>query len=129
MYNILIVVRSRLHELDTRHTWFQEPMKLEDAYGRVWPIPAEYDFFMVEGALRGKFRDGRGKALVERNQWQLFDSTNTQHVFYSHNWDPLPGMEITMAMIIPQQDDNFICPKLDCKSNEFKKALAGGQNW
>jgi hypothetical protein len=28
--------------IDTRHTWFQEPLKLEDAFGRSIPIPAEY---------------------------------------------------------------------------------------
>jgi hypothetical protein len=46
MYNVLLSVRSRLSEPDTRHTWFQEPMRFEDAYGRVWPIPVEYDYLV-----------------------------------------------------------------------------------
>jgi hypothetical protein len=29
-------------KIDIKHTWFQEPMKLEDAFGRAIPIPAEY---------------------------------------------------------------------------------------
>ena len=28
--------------IDVKHTWFQEPLKLEDALGRVIPVPAEY---------------------------------------------------------------------------------------
>lgn len=129
MYNILIVVRSRLPEPDTRHTWFQEPVKLEDAYGRIWPIPVEYDYSMMEGALRGKFQNGRGKSLVERNRWQLFDSTNTQHIISPVNWEPIPGMKITMAMIIPQNDNIVVCPRLNCISTSFHMAMGGGQVW
>jgi hypothetical protein len=29
-------------KIDVRHTWFQEPIKLEDAFGRLIPIPPEY---------------------------------------------------------------------------------------
>jgi hypothetical protein len=43
-------------------------MRLEDAYGRIWPILAEYDYSMVEGLLRGKFLHGRGRQFVEENQ-------------------------------------------------------------
>jgi hypothetical protein len=44
MYNVLLSVRSRLSEPDTRHTWLQKPMRFEDAYGGVLPIPVEYDY-------------------------------------------------------------------------------------
>ena len=27
---------------DTQHTWFQPPVKFEDALGRVLPVPSEY---------------------------------------------------------------------------------------
>ena len=29
---------------DLRYTWFQDPIKFEDAMGRVIPIPSEYDW-------------------------------------------------------------------------------------
>jgi len=29
-------------KIDTRHTWFQDPIRLQDAFGREIPIPAEY---------------------------------------------------------------------------------------
>lgn len=44
IYNTVLWVRTRLSEPDTRHTWLQEPMRWEDAYGRVFPIPAEFDY-------------------------------------------------------------------------------------
>ncbi|KAE8445955.1 hypothetical protein EG329_012734 [Mollisiaceae sp. DMI_Dod_QoI] len=128
IYNILLAVRSRLSELDTRYTWFQKPMRFEDAYGRIWPIPVEYNYWMMEGAVRGKFQSGRGRTLVERDQWQLFDSTNTRNIFSPDNWEPIPGMNITMAMIIPQTDDNTFCPKLNCPSNSYTDAIGGGKN-
>jgi hypothetical protein len=30
--------------LDTRHTWAQAPVTLEDALGRQIPVPSEYDW-------------------------------------------------------------------------------------
>lgn len=29
---------------DTQHTWFQQPVKFEDALGRVIPVPSEYNW-------------------------------------------------------------------------------------
>jgi hypothetical protein len=28
--------------IDTRHTWFQEPLRFDDAFGRTIPFPVEY---------------------------------------------------------------------------------------
>jgi hypothetical protein len=44
IYNIILCVQTGLTEPDTRHTWLQDPMRFEDAYGRIFPIPAEFDF-------------------------------------------------------------------------------------
>jgi hypothetical protein len=104
-------------------------MKFEDAYGRVWPIPVEYSYRMMEGAVRGKFLTGPGRALVEKNQWQLLDSTNKWKIFSPNNWDPIPGMNITMAMLVPQKDDSILCPRLNCPSNSYTDAVGGGKIW
>lgn len=83
----------------------------------------------MEGAVRGKFKNGRGKKLVERNQWQLFDPSDPRILFSAENWEPVPGMKITMAMIIPQSDDEMVCPRLNCTSKLYTDALGGGKNW
>jgi hypothetical protein len=125
----MVLIRSRLCGPDNSHTWFQEPMRFEDPYGRILPIPVEYSYMMIEGLVRGKFRSGRGKSLVERDQWQLFDSTNTKHIFSPENWEPIPGMRITMAMIIPQRSDDMLCPRLNCPSSSYTDASGGGKSW
>lgn len=40
--NYLSSLQSASLTIDTKHTFFQQPMRLEDAYGRILPIPAEY---------------------------------------------------------------------------------------
>ncbi|KAH9212573.1 ankyrin repeat-containing domain protein [Leptodontidium sp. 2 PMI_412] len=82
---------------------------------------------MMEGALRGHFRKGRGKKLVERNQWQLFDPSSPRNILSAENWEPFPGMKITMAMIIPQSDNQMVCPRLNCSSKSYTDALGGGK--
>jgi hypothetical protein len=84
---------------------------------------------MVEGVIRGKFESGRGQSLVKRNQWQLFDSADANTIFSESNWEPVPGMRITMAMIIPQLDKEMSCPNLNCASKYYKDALGGGKTW
>ncbi|KAH6713055.1 hypothetical protein BKA61DRAFT_68580 [Leptodontidium sp. MPI-SDFR-AT-0119] len=125
IYKILLFLRSNLPGPDTRHTYFQEPTRLEVAYGRIWPV--EYDFAMMEGVLRGKFRKGPGKRLVERDMWQLFETSNAQSVLSASNWWPLPGLEITMAMMVPGRDNSLSCPRLNCSSNSFNDTLGGGK--
>lgn len=33
-----------IYAIDTRHTWAQAPVKFEDALGRIFPVPSEYDW-------------------------------------------------------------------------------------
>jgi hypothetical protein len=84
---------------------------------------------MMEGALRGHFRKGRGSSLVKHGQWQLFNPSKAQTVLSAENWEPIPGMKITMAMIIPQFDDEIVCPRLNCSSKICTDALGGGKIW
>ncbi|KAH6672071.1 hypothetical protein B0J14DRAFT_669653, partial [Halenospora varia] len=49
IYNTILWIRTRLSRPDTRHTWLQEPMRWEDAYGRVFPILVEFDY---QGSLQ-----------------------------------------------------------------------------
>jgi hypothetical protein len=35
---------QRLPSPDLNHTWAQDPIKFEDALGRVIPVPSEYDW-------------------------------------------------------------------------------------
>lgn len=44
MIKLLSEATRNTQPLDTRHTWAQAPVKFEDALGRVFPVPSEYDW-------------------------------------------------------------------------------------
>lgn len=50
-YKLLIAIQSSLPPPDTRHTYFQDPMHVEDAFGRVFPVPAEYNWTVSQIAF------------------------------------------------------------------------------
>lgn len=37
-------MHGRLPQPNASHTWFQDPIRFEDALGRVFPIPSEYSW-------------------------------------------------------------------------------------
>lgn len=41
--DILMRQNSTTTAPDLHHTWFQQPVKFEDALGRILPIPSEYN--------------------------------------------------------------------------------------
>lgn len=40
--DILMRQQSTTTAPDLQHTWFQQPVKFEDALGRILPVPPEY---------------------------------------------------------------------------------------
>jgi hypothetical protein len=43
-YNLLVSIQTSLPSPNTRHTFFQDPMQVEDAFGRLFPVPVEYNW-------------------------------------------------------------------------------------
>jgi hypothetical protein len=41
---LLMQMQSIAPNIDVHHTWFQEPIRFEDAFGREIPIPSEYNW-------------------------------------------------------------------------------------
>ena len=39
---------------DLQHTWFQEPVRFEDALGRILPIPSEYNLGVIRLCIPGR---------------------------------------------------------------------------
>ncbi|KAF4613369.1 hypothetical protein G7Y89_g15518 [Cudoniella acicularis] len=126
IYNIVVTLQSHVPKPNTEHTWFQRPMYLEDAFGRPITIGPEFNFAMVEAVIRARFQEGRGKRLVEKGQWQLLDARNTRKDIDKSSWEYIPGMNITMVIIIPQINGKICCPRPDCLSTAYLKAPGGG---
>ncbi|KAF4539611.1 uncharacterized protein LTHEOB_10000 [Lasiodiplodia theobromae] len=60
MYGILLEIKSSFHVADARWIWFQEPFKVEDALGIKFPIPAEYNFDLIDAIIKTRFKSGPG---------------------------------------------------------------------
>ena len=41
---------------DLHHTWFQQPVKFEDALGRILPVPSEYNLGVFPLCISTKIR-------------------------------------------------------------------------
>ena len=116
---------------DLRHTWFQSPVKLEDALGRILPIPSEYDYSKVEAIIKAHFKDGPGRQKVLAGSYELFDARNSNRVISGSSWTGLiPGMSIKMAIILEQPfSEAEGCPMPHCGSQTFSTRPEGGNLW
>ena len=129
--DIVLHTQTRLPPPDHRFTWFQEPVKFEDALGRVLPIPSEYNYGMVTAIIRDQFRSGPGHRLVLAKQYELFDVRNAASSITNEQWAGfLPGAHIKMAAIVGQEfNSQERCPMPQCVSETFSAAMGGGYTW
>ena len=116
---------------DLRHTWFQDPVKLEDALGRILPIPSEYNYSKVEAIVKDQFKAGPGRQRVLQGDYELFDAKNSNHMISNSEWTGLlPGMNIKMAIIVEQPFSEVeCCPMPRCISRNFRAMQGGGNVW
>lgn len=116
-------------QIDIRHTWFQEPLRLDDAFGRTIPIPVEYGWSKLEAIIHNQFCRGPGNKKVFAGEYEIFKTDDSSQLITQRNFSLLrPGTAITMAMVIGRYEGGLKdqCPKPDCKSKMFTKSNAGG---
>ena len=123
-------LRNRVRGIDTSFSYFQAPVRVEDALGRVFPSLSECSVeALVE--IKAKFREGPGKNEVMAGDFDIFNAEKTaQLLATSGNNVLLPGMLINMEIIFAQaftQDEK--CPMPHCASKTFVKAIGGGRTW
>ncbi|KAH6723505.1 hypothetical protein BKA61DRAFT_727393 [Leptodontidium sp. MPI-SDFR-AT-0119] len=115
--------------VDSKYTWFQQPLRFEDAVGRVVPIPVEYGWSTAEAVVRGQFSSGPGHDKVFAGEYEIFYTEDSSKLVTKDTWQLLrPGTYITMAMVIGKYVEipENLCPKLGCASRDFVKVQAGG---
>ena len=130
-------------QMDTKHTWFQQPIKFEDGLGDIWPFPSEFDFSDLLALLHSRFQ-GRGPGYwkpgyvkVQRNEFELCNSTNNDLVDGQNFHLLQPGAAITMSFVIgriilknlSQGDLVRICPRVSCGSRSSREDSRGGYTW
>lgn len=127
----LVKMHAPSPNIDLRLTWAQSPVKFEDALGRVIPIPSEYNWDMVEAVIMAQFSTGPGHEKVFAGEYELYDSVGGTTVSRDeYTGSPfLPGMTITMAIVIGQYAELERCPRPDCRSIKFVTAPMGARAW
>jgi hypothetical protein len=129
IYIIVLEIRESICLVDTRWTFFQAPLIVEDALGCKFPVPSEYSYGMLENIIRYRFRQGDGSREVRAGNYELFKAKNSSQVL-SEEVRLLPGTEITMAIIIhTQTPDDETCPMARCGSTGSAAPTRGGRVW
>lgn len=114
---------------ELRYTWVQEPIKFEDAMGRVIPIPSEYNWGKLEAIIMAQFDNGPGYKKICAGEYELFNTLDcSQIISRAENEVLTPGLSITMAIIIGRYHSakSDRCPRPGCKSEEFASKESGG---
>jgi hypothetical protein len=115
--------------VDTRWTYFQAPLLLEDALGLKFPVPSEYDYGTLEAIIKHRFSVGTGSQDVQVGNYELF-KTKRRGELILPNTRLLPGTEITMAIIIEMPaSKQERCPMPRCSSSDILAYPGGGMIW
>lgn len=135
--------------IDLQHTWFQEPIRFEDAFGRVIPIPSEYEWSVstadhgtpnqaliclqkIEFIIRDQFSSSPGYEKVFASEYELFNTADNSQIMSESDFPARrPGLAITMAMIIGRHEQVPLssCPRPGCVSTKFEPRGAGDKIW
>lgn len=99
MYGVVLEIRSSLAIVDTRWTFFQAPLTIEDALGFKFPVPSKYDYQLLDTIIKYRFLDGPGSIEVKVGNYELFKTKDSEQVL-SASIRLLPGTNITMAIFI-----------------------------
>ncbi|CZR68156.1 uncharacterized protein PAC_18055 [Phialocephala subalpina] len=109
---------------DLDHTWAQPPVKFEDALGRRFLIPSEYDWDKIEAVIQAQFKKGPGSAKVRSGDYELFYRRSGHSIMESNFFGLIPGSYITMTIIIGRyQGQGLIsegCTRIGCRSSQIK---------
>lgn len=131
MYTIVLEIQSSLLSPDIRWAHFQMPVKVEDALGRIFPVPSEYCLADLRNIIQHRFKEGPGHLQVAAGDYELFNTKNSKQNFNSRSHLALlPGQTITMAILIVQMiASDEICPMPKCQSEKTRAVAGGGRCW
>ena len=130
IHAVVLELRDALPGPDVRWSHFQQPLLIEDALGRKYPVPSEGDFGMLDALLRYKFREGPGSRQVRAGNYELCKTSRRSEVF-THTSRLLPGTAITMALILTvpavYMDSADRCPMPRCQYLVSSPCPEGGR--
>lgn len=105
---------------------------MEDALGRKFPVPSEYDYSLLDAIIKHKFQDGPGAVQVAAGDYEIMDAKNRLHIL-SVDSQLRPGCSVTMAILVDKPPSTILtderCPMPRCQSTKTTKAPGGGRLW
>jgi hypothetical protein len=128
----MLEIRSALLAApDTRLTFFQDPVRFEDALGRMTLFPSEFSVIDREAIVERRFQEGPGKLHVQAGDYELCNTRNTSQVISaSDGVGLLPGMKVRMAIVIKRSTSSGdLCPMPQCGSSNTESVSGGGRKW
>ncbi|KAH7085728.1 hypothetical protein BKA63DRAFT_529309 [Paraphoma chrysanthemicola] len=123
IYAVVLDIRDNL--LDARWTYFQACVKVEDALGISFSVPAECDYYMLVTMIERKFEAGIGAADVQAGNYELC-LTQKRSELITAETKFMPGIAITMAIIISTSTASYgACPMPHCGSTKSSATVGG----
>ncbi|THV53491.1 hypothetical protein BGAL_0049g00260 [Botrytis galanthina] len=137
-------IRGMLPSVDTRFTYFQAPVKVEDALGRYFPMPSEYSFDDLRAIIHSRFKEGPGQYQVSSGNYEILNGKNRKQIISARCCERYgcyetggcrerrgfsPGSTLTMAVILAgvrNHRDKF-CPMPRCGSRISSPVIGGGR--
>jgi|SRR2546430_17617125 hypothetical protein len=83
----------------------------------------------LEAVITAQFSTGPGQEKVFAGEYELFDNDTVLSQDDFKNAPLLPGMSITMAIVVGQYGELARCPRPGCKSLSFVASPKGGKIW
>ncbi|GJN70802.1 hypothetical protein VFPFJ_08686 [Purpureocillium lilacinum] len=124
-------MHGRLPQPNASHTWFQDPIRFEDALGRVFPIPSEYSWSKVHAIIQDQFATGPGSQKVKSREYLLYNSLDMRRPLPQQHAHLPPGMAMTMTFILgtygPRAPET--CPRIECMSLQSVDDGLGTRFW
>jgi hypothetical protein len=133
IYGVVLEIRSAvLSRPDIRWTFFQDPVLVEDALGRKYPVPSEYDFGLLDLIIRHKFDIGPGSTEVQHGDYQILDA-KARDLALSTQSRLRPGSLLIMAILVGKPPPGVLadraCPMRRCTSVKTTQVEGGGRVW
>ncbi|CAH0022954.1 unnamed protein product [Clonostachys rhizophaga] len=132
IYSVVLDIKASIaSKVDVRWSFFQDPLICEDALGRKFPVPSEYDFTMLNVIIRQRFQTGPGSAEVALGDFEITEATDRSSILSESSF-LRPGSSLLMAILIEKQP--IIMPEETCRIcyssvSVTRKVDGGGRIW
>jgi hypothetical protein len=131
MYNLVLQIQASISPVDTRWTFFQAPVILEDALGRNMLIPSEYSVDYLEVLIQHRFREGPGSQEVKFGQYEVNLANRRAIAIATDGNVPtslVPGQKLVMSIYLVGGSSKT-CPIVSCGSVNTSSCEQGGRRW